>query len=139
MSHCMTRNVKYPNNYPAEVSNMGVVLKGPPYEGKNKNLINFLSVRQRVTVPHQSPQRCRHTHTHTVIISPDSCPDANRNFVTEALRMTQRLLQHGSVSSQLPIPLHSLSSMPLIVLGRGGPFLLTSLVLLFLQGPALRT
>lgn len=36
-------------------------------------------------------------------------------------------------------PAHSLSSMPLIVLGRGGPFLLTSLVLLSLQGPALRT
>lgn len=36
-------------------------------------------------------------------------------------------------------PARSLSSMPLIVLWRGGPFLLTSLVLLFLQGPALRT
>lgn len=57
----MTRNVKYPNNYPAEVSNMGAVLKGTPYEGKNKNFINFLSVRQCVTVPRQSPQRHRRT------------------------------------------------------------------------------
>lgn len=50
-------NVKYPNNYPAEVSHMGVVLKQTPYEGENKNFINFLSVKQRVTEPHQSPQR----------------------------------------------------------------------------------
>lgn len=36
-------------------------------------------------------------------------------------------------------PAHSLSSMPLIVLGRGGSFLLTALVLLFPQRPAPRT
>lgn len=74
-----------------------------------------------------------------MIISPDSCPDANSNSVAEAQRndpgaviVRQRLLPAAH-------PAHSLSSMPLIVLGRGGPFLLTTLVLLFLQGPALRT
>ncbi|KAJ4935647.1 hypothetical protein JOQ06_017178 [Pogonophryne albipinna] len=37
-----------------------------------------------------------------MINSPDSCPDANRNPVTQALRMTKWLLEYGSVSTQLP-------------------------------------
>lgn len=78
--------------------------------------------------------------TRTMIISPDSCPDASRKICH-----SWRLWQWPSGCSSMAVPppschpAHSLSSMALIVLGRGGPFLLTSLVLLFLQGPALRT
>lgn len=61
---------------------------------------------------------------------------------TENLSHGHREWPRGSCSVAAPPPSShpacSLPSMPLIVLERGGPFLLTSLVLLFPQGPAPR-
>lgn len=104
------------NIYSAKVSHM--ILKDPEY------LINFLSVKQ-----------LRHTQW--------------LSSLTAVQMQTANLSQKHwewpsgcySMAASPPSchPAHSLSSMPLIVLGRGGPFLLTSPVLLFLQGPALRT
>lgn len=114
---------------------MGVVLKGTPFGGKNKNLINFLSVRPRVTLPHQSPQRHRHTQWLSLLTA------VQMQTETPSPRHWEWPGGCYSMAASPPSchPAHSLSSMPLIVLGRGGPFLLTALVLLSLQGPALRT
>lgn len=99
------------------------VIRHTPWRQKQQISSLFLSVRQHVSAPHQSPQRTRHT----MIISPDSRPDANRTPRHREWTSGCWLLADGSC--------HPARS-PVTVSGRGGPFWFTSLV--FLQGPALR-
>lgn len=83
------------SSHPAEVSCMVAVLK----RCRQKQISHQFPACQAAFCTSSEFSK---EQTHTMIISPDSCPDANRNPITEALKMTWCLLLCGSVSSQLP-------------------------------------